>query len=279
MPTLEELIESGLPGLISDTGRGQYADLLAGRQRGDIERRSGNVLQDILERTFARGMGTTRSDAGQLMPSGVAQPLIAEASRNREELLQKARMEAEIAARQAQQASLGQAANYVLSRNQFNQGLQAKESQFRRGLKSQEGAQTKQMLGQAGAGLGSGAGQVGGLLLAKKLGLLDLAKDGTKVPGGTLGAVAGAGLPAGPDTPQDVQAALGGGITGEEFSMGQSPFEMPAFEMPSYDPGDFGFDIPSAGPSFDLADLGGLWELGGFGGFPALDDFEFGFPV
>src|SRR3990167_10259923 len=149
--SLEDLIRQGYTGkILTDADRDIFARQLMAGQRAEIERVQGDLARQINESTFGRGLGL----------STVPRDLHSERERIRQETLVKAEREAQIAARQAQAAALGQAAQYATARQgrAFQQqqfGQQAE--QFKQGMGAQQSMARQQMLGGGLAGV-PGAG-------------------------------------------------------------------------------------------------------------------------
>ena len=277
MPTLEELVTGAYTsptGVLSDVDRAKFEEAMLSLQRGEIERQSGDRARAINEATFGRGLGL----------STVTRDLQADRERLRQEALSKAAREAFLGAQQAQQAALGQAAQYVTAqRGQALQGQQLAQqaSQFKKSLGQQQGLQTQALLGGGLAGL-TGAG----LKTAGYLHGQGKAPWQTQKPGGVTPGTPGA-LTAAP--PADIQSLLGptgafdipspqGGLfappTMAPFAFGAEP----SFNFGGFEP-SVSFD-PSA---FDLSrlDFSGLGGLLGLGTdipdlwTPDITDFEF----
>ena len=123
MASLEELLNSGLGGIISGGGLPQEEAMYQRQALSDRENLSARGL----------GISTVTRDA-----------------------LAKARVDASLAAQQAQLAALGQAAGYTTA----NANRAQQESQFSRGLKQQKDMANTQLLA---SGLGAGVGALGQL--------------------------------------------------------------------------------------------------------------------
>jgi hypothetical protein len=217
MPSLEELLQSGLGGIIQNQGAPLEEDLY--QRQAQAERES----------TFGRGLGI----------SSVTRDALA-----------KARMDAALAAQQAQLAALGQAAG--ITQGAANRAQQ--ESQFSRNLKQQKDMANTQMIAQ-GVGAGAGAlAQLGGAAFGPEIrgglrgmfGLGPLRQDGPASPGGGREVMA---------PPSAVPNVMGSFTepTGQQGDLGAFPdFQMPT----SFSPSDFsGFDA-----SFGGLDLSSLYD-------------------
>lgn len=204
MATLEDLLTSGLGGIIQNQGA-PLEEALYQRQ-----------AQSEREGTFGRGLGisTVTRDA-----------------------LAKARMDAALAAQQAQLSALGQAASVT----QGNANRAQQESQFSRNLAQQKNMQNTQLLAQGlGAGLGAVGQVVGGAFgpdirtgLRSFAGKDPLIQDryatGNSVPAGgpgsPVGSIPTSGFSLGGDTSLNAGdlsgfgASLGAGSGGMDFSV------------------------------------------------------------
>jgi len=220
MASLDDLLNQGLSGIISSGGL-PTADALY-QQQAQADR----------ENTFGRGLGisTVTRDA-----------------------LAKARVDATLAAQNAQLAALGQAAG--IQQGAANRAQQ--ESQFSRQLGQQKSLANQQMLA---SGLGAGVGALGGLAGAAfgpeiRTGLRGFA--GLKgLPGDTRGAGAGGGVPGGatPGAAPDMISGAGGPSLPDLGSIPNltTPDFGGSLNMPDL---SSGFSLGGPSTSFDLSGL------------------------
>ena len=251
MPTLEELLNSGLGGILQSGGVPLEEDLY--QRQAQAERES----------SYGRGLGI----------SSVTRDALA-----------KARMDAAMAAQQAQLAALGQAAGVTqatanreasMANSAANRNQQ--ESQFRRTQQQQSGLANQQLLaGGLGAGVGA-LGQVAGSTFGpeirtglRKLGGLGPLRQDAVPPGVTPGPVGE--IPSGDfqnftlggDTSLGGLGDLGalGAGGGGDFSFSPSDYTS------SFNPSDYSFDAGGL-------DLSGLYDLS-FGGFDPYQNQDWG---
>lgn len=223
MPSLEELLNTGLGGIIQ--GGGLPTEEALYNRQAQAER----------EASFGRGLGI----------SSVTRDALA-----------KARLDAALAAQQAQLAALGQAASVT----QGNANRTQQESQFSRNLKQQKSIASDQMLM---SGIGAGAGALTGLagatfgpeIRSGLRGLFRLPPLRQDMPGGGTGVN---GVPAGtmpasetPTMPQfDLGAGSGGGPDLSQLGDYQLPttsFGSQDFSVPAYDFGGLDLNLDLSG--------------------------------
>lgn len=253
----ESLRRKSLAGLesLADTDEQAYADAQFARMEGDLTRDYDQRTQATRENAFGRGLGLSTYLNDEL----------AKQATSKSDALIRARREADLAARSATLAALGQAAGAAqadLSRQQNAVNADATRQQNARALDRQESTANRGML-------------VGGLGSLGAAGLYGAARGGAFK--GLGGAAAGAArrlfgngpaagnVRAGLD-PGDIGGVPTGGASPSDFSVGGGWF----------DAGDIGgvestSDFSGGGGGFDFGDIGGLDSLsdvgGGGGGF------------
>ena len=228
MASLEELLNSGLSGIIQGGGLPQEEAMYQRQALSDRENLSARGL----------GISTVTRDA-----------------------LAKARVDASLAAQQAQLAALGQAAGYTTA----NANRAQQESQFSRGLKQQKDMANTQLLA-SGLGAGVGAlGQLGGAAFGPEIrtgarnlfGLGPLRQDAT--PNSTP---AGVTASAGPNTIDTSGFSLGGNTT------------LNAGDLSGFGAGGGGSLSAS---DFSVPDLSGYTDPGLYGGLDLSNLFDSSF--
>src|SRR5689334_1692190 len=135
---LTPAVENGLESLILSPAQQQaMQDAIYGQMARDIQTKSGNAMQQSLENTFARGVGTS-SAGNQLAPGGLSSITdwnAGQIENSRANALLNARVDAMKQVRDAQMAAMGQAASYLNQQQaraqqaqQFNKNLSAQKS-------------------------------------------------------------------------------------------------------------------------------------------------------